>query len=318
MAGKFDCYGLTDRGQVRENNEDQFLIADLYKSVELDQTSLHLEAHTRIFGRSQGKLLLVADGMGGHAAGERASTLAVDSIVAFVVNTMRWFYQLDDDCQDDFPDDLKEALVHGQRCLVEEAAVMPERRGMGTTLTMAYIIWPRMFVVHVGDSRCYLLRGTHLEQITHDHTLAQQLVDSGTISEADAKRSRYSHVLWNVLGSDSSDVRPDVYRCEVQMGDAVLLCTDGLTRHVTDDELVRHLGSAGAAQQVCERLVQAANAAGGSDNITAVVARFREAQEANQSLAGASVDLLDDRRQADTAMADTLPPVHEAKLSLKN
>src|SRR5262249_35591209 len=158
----------TDRGRVRESNEDQFLIANLTKSMLVHQTSLGLDEQTHLFGTSMGRLLLVADGMGGHAAGKRASALAVDSLTAYVLNTMHWFFRLRQDDEEQFLDDLKHALAYCQERVRAEGERVPGRRGMGTTLTMAYLIWPRLYVVHAGDSRCYLLRKGRLRQITRD------------------------------------------------------------------------------------------------------------------------------------------------------
>ena len=154
MPGKMDCFGLTDVGKVRDVNEDQFLIADLNKSMLVHQTSLSHDDHTRLFGGSQGQLLLVADGMGGHAAGKQASTLAVQTLSHYVLNAMRWLFQLDEPNEADLEDEFKTGQAC-QRRLEAEADAMPEKHGMGTTLTMAYVLWPRLYVVHVGDSRCY-------------------------------------------------------------------------------------------------------------------------------------------------------------------
>jgi protein phosphatase len=153
MHGKMDCAGLTDRGRVREANEDQFLIASLSKSMQVHSTSLGLEEQARLFGSSLGQLLVVADGMGGHAAGQRASALAVDSLTTYVLNTMHWFFRLRKDSEELFMADLGAALQHCQGALRDESERVPQRRGMGTTLTMAYLVWPRVFVVHAGDSR---------------------------------------------------------------------------------------------------------------------------------------------------------------------
>ena len=158
MRGKMDCYGLTDVGQVREVNEDQFLIADLSKSMLVHQTSLGHEDHTRLFGGSQGQLLLVADGMGGQAAGQQASAIAVQTLERYVLNAMPWFFRLQESLEDDHRDELKVALEACQRGIEAAAEASPARRGMGTTLTMAYVVWPRLYVVHVGTSRCYLFR----------------------------------------------------------------------------------------------------------------------------------------------------------------
>lgn len=145
MLGKMDCFGLTDAGKKRPNNEDQFLIADLSKAMLIHQTSLSHEDHTRLFGGSQGKLLLIADGMGGHAEGKRASSLAVQTMAHYVLNTMHWFFHLEEGREADLHEELKAALEQCQRTIETAAAGNPERARMGTTLTMAYILWPRLY-----------------------------------------------------------------------------------------------------------------------------------------------------------------------------
>src|SRR5689334_20253096 len=151
MRGKMDCHGVSDVGRRRAANEGQFLIADLSKSMLIHQTSLSHEDHTRLFGGSQGKLLLVADGMGGHAEGKRASSLAVQTMAHYVLNTMHWFFRLEEGREADLHEELKTALEECQRSIETAAAGNPERARMGTTLTMAYILWPRLYAVHAGD-----------------------------------------------------------------------------------------------------------------------------------------------------------------------
>jgi protein phosphatase len=279
MRGKIDVSGLTDRGRVREANEDQFLIADLTKSMLVHQTSLSHEDHTRLVSDSQGKLLLVADGMGGHAQGQRASAVAVSGLTHYVLNTMPWFFRLESDQEADLDHELRAALEECQRRIEAVASDDPGSRGMGTTLTLAYVLWPRLYVVHAGDSRCYLLRGGRLEQITKDHTVAQQLVDSGALSPEEAHESRWSHVLWNCVGGTRHELRADVYKATLHAGDTLLLCSDGLTGGLSPEEIRELLGRGAGAAQTCRELVEAANARGGRDNITVVVARFAAEQE---------------------------------------
>lgn len=281
MNGKMDCCGLTDIGRKRRANEDQFLIADLSKSMRVHQTSLGLDHQTRLFGNSQGKLLAVADGMGGHEAGERASQLVVDSVVTYVLNTLQWYFRLNLEQDHDFQDDLKAALEHCQEMLRSDAETVPQRQGMGTTLTLAYIIWPRMYVVHVGDSRCYLLRNSRLKQVTRDHTMAQlykESTEGGKQEDGgeDDETSNWSNVLWNVIGSTEHAAQPEVYQVNLELEDTVLLCTDGLTKHVGRSRLVELLDQDVPTENVCQQLVDEANERGGSDNITVVVSRFRE------------------------------------------
>ena len=274
MSIQMDCYGMTDIGKKRSSNEDQFLIADLNKSLRVHQTSLGLDHQTRLFGGSQGHLLVVADGMGGCAAGERASTLAIDSVVSYVLDTLHWFFRLNENSEDDFRDDLKAALHHCQERLAIEIAAIPKREGMGTTLTMAYIMWPKMYVVHVGDSRCYLFRDGKIRQITRDHTVAEMYVEQGEMSQEDADSSRWSHVLWNVLGGDTDELAPEVYGARLCRGDTVLLCTDGLSNCISNEQMVERLRSGRTSESVCQQLVSDANDEGGNDNITIVMARF--------------------------------------------
>lgn len=268
-----DCHGLTDRGRERPTNQDQFLVADLIKTMQIIETSLQVHTRARLSGHSQGKLLLVADGMGGHSGGERASTLALETLNTYLLNTMHWLFRLEADRETDFEADLISALGQCDEKIRSEAASEPGEHGMGTTLTMAYLIWPRMYVVHVGDSRCYLLRGSQLQQITTDHTIAEAFVEAGVLKPDEAENSRWSHVLWNVVGGSDDELQPVVYRSELALGDTVLLCTDGLTRHVSNGQLTSMLKEPATAEQTCKRLVDAANEAGGRDNITVVVAR---------------------------------------------
>ncbi len=278
MHGKMDCSGLTDPGRVREANDDQYLIASLSKSMQVHQTSLDLDDQTRLFGASQGKLLLVADGVGGGpAGGKRASTLAVNSLTTYLLNTMDWFFRLRQDREEQFLGELRAALEYCQERIRAEATRIPERRGMGTTLTMAYLAWPRLYVVHAGDSRCYLLRGGRLQQLTRDHTLAGQ--PPGRDAPEENGGPRWGRVLWNVVGGSSDELTVEVYRADLALGDTLLLCTDGLTKQVPDTMIARLLAADVPSTETCRQLVEEANRAGGADNVTVVVAHFRDAAQ---------------------------------------
>jgi protein phosphatase len=290
------------------------LIADLNKSMRIYQTSLGLDHQTRLFGGSQGKLLLVADGMGGHASGERASILAVDSIATYLLNTMPWFFRLDRQSESEFEEDLQEALRECQNALAAEVEAIPQRRGMGTTVTLAYIYWPRLYVVHVGDSRCYLHREGELQRLTRDHTLSQFYADlQGQRAVPVEENPAWANVLWNVVGGDTPELTIDVYRSELQLGDSLLLCTDGLTKHVPDSRLAEALASEAGVHAVCDQLVEAANAAGGTDNITVVVARFLDREE-DELEAEMAVPVSAEERHA-FATADTDPHIPVAVTS---
>jgi protein phosphatase len=270
-----DCHGTTHVGRQRLSNQDQFLIAGLNRGMLVRQTSLELANQTQLTGELKGQLFLVADGMGGHAHGDRASELAVRTVTSYVLNTMPWFFRLDPEREDDLVEDLSEALRRCEQILRAEGDAVPERQDMGTTLTMAYILWPRLYVVHVGDTRCYLYRDGALRQLTKDHSLAQQLVDQGILDEGKAEESRFTDVLHNVIVADgSTELKPEVYKTVLASGDAILLCSDGLTKHVSDEQIAEILGRFDSSVQAASELVDAANADGGTDNITAIVARF--------------------------------------------
>jgi protein phosphatase len=271
---KADCFGASDMGRVRTRNEDQFLLAELQRSMLVAAASLTHEDRTRLFGRVQGHLLLVADGMGGAAEGERASRIAASSVTSYVLNTMHWFLGFDDAHLQELKQELITGLLRCQRSIEKFTSEHPSARGMGTTLTLAYVIWPRAYIVHVGDSRCYLYRDGWLEQVTKDHTVAQQLRETGVDVSA---QSRLGHVLWNVIGGESSELEPEVYRLELKERDTLLLCTDGLTKHVRDSAIAELVSLDLPAEETCRRAIAAANEGGGSDNTTVVVCRFPEA-----------------------------------------
>lgn len=262
--------GRTDVGRNRTSNQDQYLVADLNKSMTIHSTTLPVEEETEFYAGLRAQLLLVADGISGQAGGDVASQIGIGTTARYVLNTMPWFFALDHGHDDDQQDELVAAVEDCERAVEEEAAAHPELAGMGTTLTMAYLIWPKMYVVHIGDSRCYLLRNGELSQLTHDHTAAQHLVDDGTFTAEQAARSPLSHILVHSIGSPKT-FRPEVSRTNLEPGDRVLLCTDGLTSQVDEARIAELLGQADTPDEATDNLVDAANEAGGADNITAVV-----------------------------------------------
>lgn len=274
MTYQLDCHGMTDVGLVRKANEDQFLIAELGKSMLIRQSTLSLDHQGRLFGNTQGYLFIVADGMGGHAAGARASGVAASAMAHYLLNTMPWFFRLDEKYEDDLRDELRAAIERCQAIVQSDSEGRLDRLGMGTTMTMAYVLWPRLYVVHVGDTRCYLFRNGTLRRITRDHTVAQQLIDEGSLPADEAGASEWSHVLWNTIGGASTELDPEVYKLGLEAGDTLLLCTDGLTRHVTDSDMAQSASECRSAKELCATLIELANSAGGSDNTTIVSARF--------------------------------------------
>jgi PPM family protein phosphatase len=265
-------FGLTDPGRVRPSNEDNFLVADLSRTLRVLQTSLP-QAATRQ-GRSHGHVLLVADGMGGHAAGEVASALTVEIVEAFVVELLRRFSNLQ--AADEFGvlADLRVAVKKADARIIEESVRHPELAGMGTTLTLAFISGHKLFVLHAGDSRCYLFRKGLLRQLTEDHTIVAELARRGVIKPEEISHHRMRHVVTNVLGGSSAGVQVDVQKIDLETGDTVLLCSDGLTDMLDDGQIAAILTATGDPKSACEELVAEANSQGGNDNITAIVASF--------------------------------------------
>ncbi|MCI0704462.1 MAG: protein phosphatase 2C domain-containing protein [Planctomycetia bacterium] len=273
MSVTIESAGLTDIGRVRKNNEDHFLIAELSKRLRVTQTSLSGPQLSAWHAGVTGHLLVVADGMGGVAGGEVASGLAVETISWYVAKTMPWFYRYQDGREKELEAELRHA-VEAVEQTVSDVASQSHFRRMGTTLTLAYILWPRVYVVHAGDSRCYLHRGGKFVRMTKDHTIAQKAVDEGYMTEAQAAESTFAHTLWNCIGGGTEGVSPDLYHATLHPGDELLLCTDGVTRGLSDDAIRDILKRSPTAESATRALIDAANEAGGPDNITAVVARI--------------------------------------------
>ena len=266
------AFGITDTGKVRDTNEDQFLISELSKNMRVWQTSLP-EPKLQI-GEDRAHLFLVADGMGGHKAGERASAIAVAAIEQFTLNTFRWFFASDSPGAQQVLKQFQSALSQADARILEEAAEHPELQGMGTTLTMAFQLGSQLCIVHVGDSRAYMYRAGQLHQLTQDHTLVADMVRSGALQPEQVAGHHLRHVITNVVGGPTLGVKVESRAFEVQAGDRLLLCSDGLTEMVTNEAIAAALEADTAPEAVARSLVAQANAAGGRDNITVVIARF--------------------------------------------
>jgi serine/threonine protein phosphatase PrpC len=284
------AFGITDKGRVRSSNEDQFLSAELTKAMRIWQTSLP-EPKAQ-FGVERGHLFLVADGMGGHRAGEQASALAVVAIEQFTLNTFKWFFDANGPDAQRVLTQFQAALRQADARILEEAAEHPELRGMGTTVTMAFQLDAQLCVVHVGDSRAYLYGDDKLYQLTHDHTLMAEMIRGGALQPEEAAQHRLRHVITNVVGGPEAGVHVEAHALEVHAGDRLLLCSDGLTEMVTDDAIATILGAEADPAAACSKLVAQANEAGGRDNITVLIVRFDSADpEPGDAAAGEDPDI---------------------------
>jgi len=268
---EIDVYGLTHAGRVRPDNQDHFLICALRKQMVVHRTSLPDTEHLMAGPERLAFLAMVADGVGGGAKGEEASRIALEAVTQYVSGTMRSYYAAGSADDVEFYEALQAGALQCHAELKRRGEEDPEYQGMATTLTLYLGVWPRAFLLQVGDSRCYIYRNGELSQITRDQTMAQELIDLGVITRADAAATRYARTLSSSLGGRQTD--PVVTRFDMNWGTVVMLCSDGLTAHVSDDRIREQLRSMTSAKQVCEDLLREALEDGGSDNITIIVGR---------------------------------------------
>jgi protein phosphatase len=262
---RVEVFGKTDLGRTRDHNEDRFLVADLTRKA----ASLQPEVRKHDIG-PRGTLLVVADGMGGAAAGELASEMATDTIYDHLVKT--WNAE-DEVTPQRFAYRLKEAVEVANASIHAHAKAHPEVRGMGTTTTAAGVLNDHLYLTQVGDSRAYLIRGGQAHQITKDQSLMQRLVEAGELTEEEAAHSERRNIILQALGPDPK-VKVDLTHQEVRRGDILVLCSDGLSGQVKKEEIAKIVSSAPDLSAACERLIALANERGGPDNITVVIARF--------------------------------------------
>ena len=267
---EIDVYGVTHTGKVRKNNQDHFLLGSLRKRMDIVLTSLPTADQIALEDERLAFLAMVADGVGGSAKGGEASRLALEQVTQYVAQSTRVYYGADAR-EDSFMNALEEAALQVHADLLERGTQNPEMRGMATTLTVYLGVWPWIYLMQVGDSRYYLYREGKLTQITRDQTMAQDLVEQGVLTRSDAMNSRWAHVLSSAIGGPQA--APTVTRLRSDWRHVHLLCSDGLTKEVSDDRIREKLATMTSARQVCEDLLQEALDAGGSDNITIIVGR---------------------------------------------
>ena len=268
-----DAAGLTHTGLVRTSNEDHFLISRLGRYFETVSTSLPPQDLPQR-AEDSNYSLIVADGMGGHAAGEVASRLAIREIVRLGFALPDWIVQIDDSTREAAAKRTQGRIQQANARVIAGGQDNPDLRGMGCTLTVARNLGRILQVAHVGDSRAYLLRTGQLHRLTRDHTYVQMLVDNKLMSEEEAATSRARHMLLNAVGGSNEELYVDVERVALASGDRVLLCSDGLTDLVDDDAIRTMLAGAATAADACQALTARALEGGGRDNITVVVAIY--------------------------------------------
>ncbi len=265
-----DYWGLTHPGKVRETNQDHFMICSLHKHMHVHLSSLPNVDKLPLTGEAIAHLSVVADGVGGGSGGEEASRVAIETVAEYVQHSLRCYYN-EDASQDAFLGQLQEAAMECHAHVVGTAEEDPENTGMATTLTLWLGVWPRFYVLQVGDSRCYVYRDGELKQLTRDQTMAQELFEQGVFTRTDLSTSHLSHVLSSSIGG--SQTVPLVTCIEDSWQNVGMMCSDGLTKHVSDDQIAERMRTMTSAKQVCKQLLQDALDDGGTDNITIIVGR---------------------------------------------
>ena len=265
---EIDVHGMTHVGKVRSENQDHFLLASVHKRVNVLATNLGRQQHLPVGEQRVAFLAMVADGVGGEEGGAEASATALEAVMQYLNDSMSCLFDRDVS-ESTFIDML-------QRCALRSHDVIRERQQdahgtMATTLTMLMGVWPAYYLLQLGDSRYYLWRDGRLTQVTRDQTLANDLVDQGILLRSQAPHTQFAHVLSSALGAESAE--PVVTRLRAEWDNVHLLCSDGLTKHVSDERIAERLSNMTSAKQVCEQLVQDALDDGGTDNITIIVGR---------------------------------------------
>jgi serine/threonine protein phosphatase PrpC len=271
---ELDLFGITHPGHVRSSNQDQFLLCTVHPQVVVHGTSLVDTGAITLRGERLATIMLVADGVGGSADGSEASRLATVAITEYFASAMRCWHAAGSSSEAEFTTALRDAAHEAHRRVRAESAGQFAGRHMATTLSVGIVVWPWLYVVQVGDSRCYHFQDGQLRQVTRDQTLAQEMIDRGAMTPERAHASPLQHVLSSAIGAD--EALPEITRVDIgQRGSVTLVCSDGLTKHVSDAEIATACERIVSAEQLCTDLVNLALERGGTDNVTVVVGRIR-------------------------------------------
>jgi protein phosphatase len=269
---ELDLFGITHPGQVRSTNQDHFLLCTVHPQVVVHATSLPDVEHITLRGERVATIMLVADGVGGSVDGSEASRLATIAVTEYFASAMRCYHTVGSASEHEFTEALREAAIDAHRRVRAQADAQFDGRSMASTLSVAIVVWPWLYVVQVGDSRCYTWRDGVLQQVTRDQTIAQELIDRGALSAERAQNSPLHHVLSSAIGAE--EALPVISRVDIgQRGMVTLVCSDGLPKHVSDEEIGAAIARMTSAEQLCRELVDLVLERGGSDNVTIVVGR---------------------------------------------
>jgi serine/threonine protein phosphatase PrpC len=267
---EIDVFGLSHPGLVRAENQDHYLLATIHKRVQVISTNLSAQAQLPMEDERLAFVAMVADGVGGAEGGEEASATALESAMHYLARSTECYYRADG-TDEQFINALQAAAMLSHEAVLAKAREVAEGRTMATTLTLWMGVWPWFYLVQVGDSRYYLYRKGLLTQVSRDQTIAQDLLDQGVFTRTMAARSQYSNVLSSAIGGEAAV--PVITRMRADWNNVHLLCTDGLTKHVSDTRIAEVLSSMHSAREGCEQLLDDALAAGGTDNISIIIGR---------------------------------------------
>ena len=261
-----EIYGTTNVGLIRADNQDAFLIANL-ETGDIATTSAPsvISVHTAPF------IMIVADGVGGAASGALASSIATETVLS---ELHRWWRKVPKRTPESIEAALKRGIDAANREIYQTATTSPEHHGMGTTATLALIIEGEAFIAQVGDSRAYLVRKTVAKQLTKDQSFVQRLIDAGRMTAKEAAQSEHRNIILQALGPEEKVVT-DFYRVKLENSDVLVLCSDGLSNQVANDDIARIARGAGRAEDVCNALIEEALHTGAPDNVTVVAACLR-------------------------------------------
>ena len=268
---EMDVFGLSHTGTVRKENQDHYLMATFHMRINVISSNLpDIEQRFPNGEQRLAYLAMVADGVGGGVGGAEASAIALESLMRYVDGSVTVYYGATADATE-FSELLQSAAMQAHDAVRARRDEQGLRGTMATTLTMYIGVWPTYYLLQVGDSRYYVWRNGVLSQVTRDQTMAQDLVDDGILKASTAGNSPMAHVLSSAIGADKT--MPVVTRLDADWNNVHLICSDGLTKHVTDARIAEILGSMTSAKQAAEQLLQEALDGGGSDNITIIVGR---------------------------------------------
>jgi serine/threonine protein phosphatase PrpC len=274
---ELDIAALSDKGKVRPANEDSFVVFRLGRFLEPLATSIP-EHEMPPRTEEHGYAMIVADGVGGLEAGALASRTTLLTALRFILQSRKWALSFDDPSTRKHEIELlgmraRGYLAAAQAEIRRQVAQSPGCAGMGSTFTGVYVVGYDAFVLHIGDSKAFVLRDGALNKITRDHTMAQQIADMGVIKQEDVAKHELQHVLTRAVGA--FDAQADFQHFDLRAGDRLLLCSDGLTDMVDDPTIASLLTTAAGSGDACAALVAAALAGGGHDNVTVIVAEMR-------------------------------------------